>query len=176
MEGHETRDILQSIGESGDRMERSIGILSNELRDTSTAVTKGFARGGQDDSRSDWPILFSVMFGLMAPLYIFVYGISDSLSEHRLLEGHPAAATQLAAFEVSLMEIETQFRGVGERITLEHKHQDGEIDYLMEWKKQLLRDGTPTERALWERIQFLEYHVLKRALPNLHGVQPRAGP
>ena len=125
----ENQRILAAIEKQGERAERlsrdqmsAIQGLANELRDfgqnVSQAVTRHSFNGGKTGN-GVWPILFGIgalVFGLMAPLYIMITGISMAQSKHESLVGHPETASAMAALNVNLQEIETQFRGVREVI------------------------------------------------------------
>lgn len=83
-----------------------------------------------------------IVFGLFTPIIYMVLDIRSELArfrddiraelaEHIHQGGHPSVLAQLAAFEVSLREIETQFKWIRELIQKEHEKQDLQTDAIM---------------------------------------------
>jgi len=75
-----------------------------------------------------------------------------SLHEHERSNGHIGTAEKLAAIMEKLVEVETQFRGVGQRIDLELRNLTAELSEVRERKRAL--EATVT--ALLERVVRLE--------------------
>lgn len=186
----EMTSILTAIEKQGERAERlsrdqmsAINGLASELRDFGSNISKAMHREPQTmmpkSNGTTWTLLFGVaalIFGLMAPMYIMISGLASGIVEHQHLPGHPITSQQLAAFEVNLKEIETQFKGINERITLEHRNQDAITETIV---KQMDHDNEREERSIgsnaaqWERIRFIEHRLFGS---NLHGIEiPKQG-
>jgi len=167
----------QTAQQSRDQLE-AIRELSNRFTDFGQSVLNSLSKqrvSPVNGKNGVWPILFGVgalVFGLMTPMYIMVQGVADDIQGHNGLTGHPQVASQLAAMEINLQEIETQFRGINERITIEGKNQDSQIVSIV---KNLDLDNTREEReiagnaAQWERIRFLERKIFSETKTKKEG-------
>lgn len=166
----ESQQVLAAIEKQGERADRhsrdqlsAINNLASELRDFGQNISgsiAGYKGNGKKNGDSTWTILFGVaamIFGLMAPMYIMISGISTNVAKHENLPGHPPTSSALAAMGVNLIEIETQFKGVSERINTMIKSMD--------------RDDNREERDIrrtaiqGERILSLERKVFKIVSP-----------
>ena len=127
------------------------------IRDLTSAIKSRMFGGGIEDKKNGiWPILFGVgalVFGLMAPLYIMVDGISedasaigvrmqlDDIRERQL-------AVETAKLASSLIEVETQFAIVNDRLS--------EARLRLEKDEIVVTAQTVKTARLMERIRYLE--------------------
>jgi len=75
--------------------------------------------------------------------------LKEIISHHIALRGHPA-------LEMSLQEVETQFKGVRELRDLDKEHSDRRIAKAETWIRQQDSCVTESNAAQWERIKALE--------------------
>ena len=152
-QGDRTVTAIDKLAQQTSEVTASVGQLA-------TAIKYGFkSEPGERNGRTALFGMACIVFGLMAPMYIMVESTGGDLTDHELLHGHPDVSSRLAALQVSLQEIETQFRGVNERITLERRNQDDELANIT---KQLDIDSgrelqdTGLFATLVERVRHLE--------------------
>jgi hypothetical protein len=163
--------ILETIKESGDRTETAIESLAREIRDLAKAITKqrvpeSTNNKGTNNKGMMWGILVGVAgigFGLMTPVYTMMASMSDNVSQHQSLAGHPEALQAIAALNQNLKEVETQFLGVREVIEMSGKYQESklaviEVDLanLQEWRANWMNRISTADAIQTERLNQLE--------------------
>ncbi len=142
MAAEDTQLILSAMKERDQRSDKILGDVLAEIRGMSAALVKGFA---QDRIPAPAPapsapngknLIFAmaaIVFGLMAPMYIMLKGVNDDISAHNQLDAHPAARERIAATHEQLKEVETQFRGVREVMSIQHENRKEDIAEIRSW-------------------------------------------
>lgn len=138
MASEDTQVILSAMKEQGQRHEKAFGDLASEIRDMSAAIVKGFAqsRGVTPTGVNGKGLLFGVaaiVFGLMAPMYIMVKSVSDAVVDHQGLVAHPVATEHLAKLSEQLKEVETQFAGVREVMSIRSENNKEHVAEIRSW-------------------------------------------
>ena len=171
--------LLEAIKDSASRQEKTaermftaISGVSDDVRGLATAISKGFASGGRRDTNgSSWQLLFAVgalIFGLMTPMYIMVASVGGDVGslDSRMLQDDTREIKdkqQAARMAERFTEVETQFRGMSERITMEHNRQD----YLVEDNRSWIKQHTGADTILQVLMAGMEQRlqVIERASP-----------
>ncbi len=85
-----------------------------------------------------------------------VESLREELHMHNASEGHPLVLQKHAEASERFKEVETQFRGMRELVSMEQSHTSRRLGVLEAWMSEHDRVIAATDATQWEKIRALE--------------------